>query len=151
VNGSDNSSALRSQFRSEDGQVTAFVIGIVVALLMFAGLALDGGLALAAKVRAIGEAQEAARAGAQAIDLTAYRTSGTLRLRPDQARTRARSYLTATGDSGTIQATDHTVTVIVTARQRTQLLGLIGLGSLTVTGSGTAHPVLGIRNEDPNG
>lgn len=133
----------------DDGQVTVFLVIIVVAVVMFAGLVLDAGLALAAKVRAIGEAQEAARAGAQALDLAAYRAHGTVRLIPDQARTRAVGYLASTGDSGTVSATADTVTVRVTAHQPTQLLGLIGIGSLTVVGSGTAHPTRGIDAPEP--
>nr|WP_260859636.1 pilus assembly protein TadG-related protein [Streptomyces cupreus] len=130
------------------GQVTPFVVILAVAVVMFAGLVVDGGLALAAKVRAIGEAQEAGRAGAQALDLAAYRDSGTVRLVPDGARTLAQNYLASTSDSGTVTVIDDTVTVTVTARQHTQLLGLLGLDSLTVIGSGSAHPARGITAED---
>lgn len=140
---------LRVLARDQDGQVTVFITIFAVAVVMFAGLVLDGGLALAAKVRAIGEAQEAARAGAQALDLAAYRHDGTVRLLPDQARTDAQTYLAITGDSGTVTVTADTVTVTVTAHQHTQLLGLLGLGSLTVTGTGSAHPVRGINAPEP--
>lgn len=133
----------------DDGQVTAFLVIITATVVMFAGLVLDAGLALAAKVRAIGEAQEAARAGAQALDLAAYRAHGTVRLLPDQARIRATDYLASTGDSGTVSVTANTVTVTVTTHQRTQLLGLIGIGSLTVVGSGSAHPTRGIDAPEP--
>ncbi|MBK3564472.1 hypothetical protein JHN47_12020 [Streptomyces sp. MBT62] len=116
---------------------------------MFAGLIVDGGLALAAKVRAIGEAQEAARAGAQALDLAAYRNSGTVRLVPGQARTLARTYLASIDDTGTVTVTGDTVTVTVTVHQQTQLLGLLGLDSLTVTSTGFAHPARGITAPQP--
>src|SRR6266496_3713638 len=89
--------ALRRLREDQSGRVTAFVVIMVTAILLFAGLVLDGGLALAAKVRALGEAQEAARAGAQEIDLAAYRADGTLRLAPQQASAAARNYLAATG------------------------------------------------------
>ena len=68
--------------RDERGRVTAFVVVITTACLLFAGLVLDGGLALAAKTKAIGQAQEAARAGAQALDLATYRANGKARLDP---------------------------------------------------------------------
>ncbi len=135
---------LRRLAGDENGQVTVFVVILAVAIVMFAGLIVDGGLALAAKVRAIGEAQEAARAGAQALDLVAYRNSGTVRLVPAQARTLARTYLASTNDTGTVSVTGDTVTVTVTAHQQTQLLGLLGLDSLTVTSTGSAHPARGI-------
>lgn len=133
----------------DDGQIAPFLVILTAVFVMFAGLLLDGGLALAAKVRAIGEAQEAARAGAQALDLTAYRTSGTVRLAPDQARTLAQTYLAATPDTGTVTVTATTVTVTVTARQDTHLLGLLGLDILTVTATGTAHPARGITAPEP--
>ncbi|MDI5964070.1 TadE/TadG family type IV pilus assembly protein [Streptantibioticus silvisoli] len=140
---------LREFARDEDGQVTPFIVVLATAILMFTGLVLDGGLALAAKVRAIGEAQEAARAGAEALDLNTYRAHGTVQLVPAAARTLARSYLAHTADTGAVTATANAVTVTVTAHQHTQLLRLLGLSTLTVTGTGTAHPVRGIDTPDP--
>ncbi|MCO1575885.1 pilus assembly protein TadG-related protein [Crossiella sp. SN42] len=126
---------------NDTGSVTAFLVVLVTAVLLFAGLVLDGGLALAAKIRALGHAQEAARAGAQQIDLAAYRADGTLRLVAPQARTAARAYLTAAGATADRIVVDGTtVTVTVTARQRTQLLHLIGITSLTLTATGQAEP-----------
>ncbi|QNP74982.1 hypothetical protein IAG44_39930 [Streptomyces roseirectus] len=141
----------RPPHRQDRGQITVFVVILTTAVVMFAGLLLDGGLALAAQVRALGEAQEAARAGAQALDLNAYRTTGTVRLLPDEARTRARTHLagTGSGDIGTVTVTDDTVTVTVTAHQRTQLLRVLGLDTLTVTATGTARPAHGITTPDP--
>ncbi|AXK37722.1 hypothetical protein DVA86_28125 [Streptomyces armeniacus] len=131
------------------GQVTVFVALFATVVVLFAGLAVDGGLALSAKVRALGEAQEAARAGVQAIDLAAYRADGTVRLRPEQARTLAQNYLAATGDTGTVTVTEQEVTVTVTAHQSTQLLHVAGLDTLTVTASGTAHPRHGVSAPEP--
>ncbi|MFJ9179415.1 hypothetical protein [Streptomyces sp. NPDC102360] len=136
-------SRLRGLAQRDEGQVTVFVAVVAVAVVMFAGLVLDGGLALAAKVRAIGEAQEAARQGAQALDLAAYRLDGTVRLVPEEARAGAKGYLASTGGaaSGTVTVTEDTVAVTVTERQPTQLLGLVGVQGLTVTATGSAHPV----------
>lgn len=133
----------------EDGRVTAFVVIVVTAVLAFGGLVLDGGLALAAKVRAIGEAQEAARAGAQEIDLAAYRADGTLRLAPQQASAAARAYLASAGRSGTVSVAGNTVNVTITISQPTQLLGLVGVGSITVSGTGQAQPQRGISGVIP--
>ncbi|WP_405657760.1 hypothetical protein [Streptomyces sp. NBC_00079] len=142
-------SPLRDLISRQEGQVTVFVVVIAVAVVMFAGLVLDGGLALAAKVRAIGEAQEAARRGAQALDVAAYRVDGTVRLVPDQARAQVQDYLASTDDSGTVTVTADTVTVTVTAHQSTQLLSVLGLRSLDVTASGSAHSVRGIDTPEP--
>ncbi|KAB8166436.1 hypothetical protein FH609_002515 [Streptomyces sp. 3MP-14] len=138
----------RRAARGDAGRITAFVLPLMVALMSFGGLALDGGLALAAKNRCLGEAQEAARAGAQALDLAAYRADGTIRLDPAQARQLAQDYLTDIGTDGTVNATEDTVTVTVTTAQDTQLLHLLGIDELTVTAVGTAQPQPGISTPE---
>ncbi len=135
--------------RAERGQVTAFVVIITLALLLFAGLVLDGGLTLAAKRRAINEAEAAARAGAQAIAIPTFRSSGRLTLDPARARAAARAYLAAAGHPGRIQVAGDRVTVTVTLTQHTQILRLAGLGQLTVTGRGTAVAAHGTGRAEP--
>lgn len=123
----------------EDGMVTAFVVIMMAGLLLLAGLVLDGGLALSARVQAIDEAQAAARAGAQQVDLAAYRQTGHEVLDPVAAAQAARSYLAATGHTGTVQVDGDRVTVTVHIDQRTQILGIAGIHDLTETGTGTAR------------
>lgn len=130
----------RSWWRVDDGQITGFVVVLVTGILVLIGLTLDGGLALAATVRANGQAEAAARAGAQAIDLATYRDNGTLRLIPAQAVADAQVFLATEGATGRVTATNDTVTVTVTAAQSTQLLGLIGIESFSVHGQGSARP-----------
>ena len=129
--------------------MSAFVVTITLALLALAGLCLDGGLALAAKVKANGHAEAAARAGAQALDLAQYRHSGQLRLVPAQAAADARGYLGSVGASGTVTVSGNTVTVRVTASQPTQLLGLIGVSRLHVHGEASAQPRRGVTTAEP--
>jgi len=125
---------------AEAGQVTAFVTVLMLALLVMLGLVTDGGRALAAHVRAANEAQEAARAGAQAVDLAAYRRDGTVRLDPARAETRVRDYITATGDTLTTLVVDaDQITVTVTRTEPTRLLTLAGLASVRATGTSTAR------------
>ncbi len=124
----------------DGGYVTAFFAIVVVALLGLAGLALDGGGALNAKTRAISTAAEAARAGAQALDLARYRADGTVELNPDQARTRALAFLAGAGAHGTVSATPARVTVTVTGTYRPQVLTVIGVGPVAVTGTASASP-----------
>ncbi|MCK9921182.1 pilus assembly protein TadG-related protein [Frankia sp. AgPm24] len=125
---------------ADGGYVTAFFAVLVVALLGLAGLALDGGEVLNTKTRAISTAAEAARAGAQALDLAVYRADGTRQLNPDQARTRALAYLASADAHGSVTATTILVTVTVTATYQPQLLTLVGVGPLTVTGTASATP-----------
>lgn len=131
---------IRNLGRDEHGRVTAFVVVLTSACLMFAGLVFDGGLALAAKTRAIGAAQEAARAGAQELDLAAYRSTGVLRLKPAHAQVAAQHYLDMIAAKGTVTTSGNTVRVTVTTTTPTHLLGLVGIGRITVTGHGQAEP-----------
>ncbi|ASO21604.1 hypothetical protein FHR81_003248 [Actinoalloteichus hoggarensis] len=133
----------RGWWTREEGRVTAFVVTLVLAVLALAGLALDGGLALAAQVRAAGQAQSAARAGAQALDLAAFRDDGALRLHPARAAADAHDHLDHVGATGVVSASEAEVTVTVTASHRTQLLSLIGISELAVGGEGTARPERG--------
>jgi hypothetical protein len=128
----------------DSGQVTAFVVIIAATLVLFAGLVVDGGLTLTAQVRAMDEAQAAARAGADAVNVTAYRTHDTVSLSPTTAMTAAESYLAATGDSGTVSISGDRVTVTVLAVQRMQIFSLVGLSAKTVTATATATPDEGV-------
>ncbi len=129
---------LRTWLGQEDGMVTAFVVIFTLALLAMAGLVFDGGLALSAKVRAIDDAQAAARAGAQAIDIPLYRQSGQITLDAAQAVADAQGSLAAAGEHGTVTVTGETVDVTVTITQPTQILSVVGVDQLTVSGAGSA-------------
>ncbi|MFI7245198.1 pilus assembly protein TadG-related protein [Streptomyces qinglanensis] len=129
---------LREGGREDRGQVVVAVAGGVVVLWLFAGIVIDGGLALAAAARAQDIAQEAARTGAQQVDVDQLR-HGTVRLRTAQAEANARRYVASSGDSATVSARQDKVTVRVTHRQPTQILKLIGKHTLTARASATAH------------
>ena len=125
---------------ADSGQITAFVVVMATALVLLAGLVLDGGLTLAARERALGLAQEAARAGAQGVNLDIYRQSEDLVLSPALATADARQYLASTGSQGTVQVTGNTVTVTVTITQPMQILDAAGLSAITVHASASATP-----------
>ena len=118
--------------------VTAFVVIFTLALLAMAGLVLDGGLALAAKVQAIDDAQAAARAGAQAIDIPLYRATGQITLDPQAAVADAERYLAASGHTGGVAVDGNQVTVTVSLTQPTQILSIVGIDSIGVSGTGSA-------------
>ncbi len=130
--------------RGEGGQITAFVVVMVAALILCAGLVIDGGLTLAAKVRATDEAQAASRAGAEQINVATYRESGDIVLDPTQATSAAQRYLATTGDRGTVTVIGNTVTVTVEAIQPTQILNLVGIQSLSVSATASASAIRGI-------
>jgi hypothetical protein len=117
------------------------IVLLCTACFFVAGLVLDGGNALSAKLHAFDTAQGAARAGAQQLDLTTYRTTGAVQLDPAKAAQAARTWLTAAGATGTVAATTQTVTVTVTASTGTQLLQIVGVTTLHVSATATATPV----------
>lgn len=133
--------------RNERGAVTAFVAVFTMALVLMAGLVVDGGHALAARRRAINEAESAARAGAQAVLTGAVRTSPGTALDPGAARARAEAYLRVTGHPGAVAVTGDRVQVTVTIEQPLVILGAAGLASVTVTGQGEARAVRGVLEE----
>lgn len=123
------------------GTVTAYTLILVAAVLAFAGLVLDAGLAVATKVQAVSVAQSSARAGARELDIAALRGSGVIRLDPARAEAAARDWLNRAGMSGTVTTTAGTVTVTVTTSRRTQLLNLVGVASIPIGATATAAAV----------
>ena len=115
-------------FNRECGTVTAFVVIFTAALLLFAGLVIDGGLTLAARVEAIAEAQSAARAGGEAVDLATFRASGELTLNAKR-RVKPRLASASAGHEGTVQIRGADVEVSVRITQPMQILGIGGLES----------------------
>ena len=131
--------------RDERGQVTAFVVMFTLVLFFVAGLVIDGGFMLAARQRAINDAEGAARAGAQAIDLAEYRSTGKVVLDRPAAVAAAEAYLTQSGATGTATATGNTVTVDLQRQQSLRILGMVlGSDSVTVEGHGQADAVQGV-------
>lgn len=129
----------------QGGTVTAFVACFTIALLVVAGLVIDGGFTLAARRRAFNEANAAARAGAQAIDEADLRSTGHVRLRSGRARSFALDHLTAAGLNGAADVEGDTVTVRVTTTQDLTILGMVGLGPFTIRAEGSARAVQGVR------
>ena len=130
---------MTSSTARERGAVSTFLAVIALALLMAAGLAIDGGRKVNALRQASHIADNAARAGAQAVDLDTLRTSGELRLLPDQATDRVHQYLASLGYTATqVVVTDAAVTVTVNITVEPVLLPT---GPMTVTATETATAI----------
>jgi hypothetical protein len=130
--------------REERGQLTLFVVFATVALVILAGLVVDGGYVLAARRRAIDEANGAARAGAEALAPSGYRTGGNVVLDADAAVGAAQGYLAATGHTGTVNVDGDRVSVNLSFAQPTTLLRIVGMNAVTVSGRGEARSLRGI-------
>ena len=131
-----------SRLRDESGTVTAFMVGFAVVLLACAGLVIDGGNAINARMKLADDVEQAARAGAGAIDVDFLRSSDVLRLDQDEARARALGYM---GDLGYSRAnasvTNDTVSVGAEDTVTTTLLQLVGIRTFDISASATAQAV----------
>jgi Flp pilus assembly protein TadG len=127
------------RFEGEGGAVSTFLAVIALALLMAAGLAVDGGRKINALREASHLADNAARAGAQAVDVDTLRTTGILQLDPSQAARRVGEYLASLGYTATgivVEGDTITVTVAMTVDPV-----LLPVGPITVTATETAAAI----------
>jgi hypothetical protein len=119
------------------------------ALVGVAGLVLDGGLLLAARQRALDEAEAAARAGAQAVDVGALRAGRGVVVDPAGAERAVRAFLAGTGHEARVSVDGDVVRVVVRFRQDMVVLGAFGLGPREVSGEGEARALRGVREAEP--
>jgi hypothetical protein len=128
----------------ERGQLSAFVAILVLPLVLVVGLVADGGGTLAAHEQAVSTAFEAARAGAQAVDLGVLRATGRVLLDAQAAVREAGAFLSAVGDTGSVSVAGNTVTVTVVVHHRLSVLSAIGVGPVTVRGTASATATQGV-------
>ena len=135
-----------SRRRDERGAATIFLIGMAIVLLVAAGLVIDGGLAINARMKVADDAEQAARAGADAIDLNALRNAGEVTIDPSLAHSNATDYLADLGyGSGQYNVTVAGDSVDVTVRDRvgTSLLELVNISNFDVQANASASPLTG--------
>jgi len=127
------------------GSLTLMLAALMVALLALAGLVIDGGRTLNQSASAYAIAQEAARAGAGMVDRSAAYKSGTFKVDEAQALAAARAYLADSGYTGSVSPDrTHRIRVTVTVTRPTLVLSLIGMDTMTSTGSAVASLVTGV-------
>lgn len=124
----------------ERGSVSAFVVLLAAAFLIMVGLAVDVSGHLHAMQEARVTAREAARAGGQQVQApTGIRGQGA-RADPGRAAVAADAYLETAGVAGSASvASPSTIRVEVTSTYPTRFLGVIGIGTLTATGTAEAR------------
>ena len=124
----------------DEGSITSFVVVLVMTFVACAGLAVDGGRLVAAKIELGDQAENAARAGAQ--EVTSLR-SGSLIIDESSAVRVAEEYLSIQGIDGDAYIENNSVTVNVSRSIPMTLLGLFGLTAKTLTANRSATPVNG--------
>lgn len=134
--------------RSDRGSITPFALIFSVILLLFIGLAVDGGAKLRSGWEAVGAAEEAARAGAGQVDQAAAYSGGRFAVDRAAAVRAAQRYLAATGHQGSAGMTgSRTLLVRVTVTKPTWMLSIAGISSVSQTATATADLVTGVDGE----
>ena len=133
-------STIHRRLSCERGSVLIAGLLLTIALLMLLGAAVDLGHAFVVRRDLTAQADDAALAGSQALNLDALH-QGQLALDPQQAETVA---LQAIADSPDLRASAVASTGGVTVHLQEQiptvLLRLVGLSTLTVAAQATAAP-----------
>lgn len=117
------------------GGISLLLLAGGFALLLVVGLVVDGGAKAQALDRAGQIASEAARAGAQSIT----DQGGRVNERASQAAVQA--YLAAAQVSGNSYLNENRVVVTVTITQPTIFVSMVGIDTVTVTGTGYADVI----------
>lgn len=126
----------------EQGAVALYAAVMMLALMSSIGLVLVGGQKVAALREATNIADNAARAGAQLIDLDSVRSGAPLQLDANDAIAAANDYLSLVGHSGTPIVSGDTITVTVTISYNPVILPM-GVQTVTATESASARAVEG--------
>jgi putative Flp pilus-assembly TadE/G-like protein len=130
------------------GSISVLVIFFALIALALASLLVDVGNALNARERAADIAEQAARAGANDVDVAALRT-GLVQIDTATACGRAANLVAAYGASSGFNATARCASVspqqiTITVSVTTKPLIAASLGNFTVHASATAEPVCGV-------
>lgn len=142
----------------ERGALAPAVPVLAMAMLLLAGMIIDGSRQLNARGEAVAFAEEAARAGAQAVDLN----QDNLVLDQPAAQSRVDTYCATVLAQRQVEscqfmgiqpvsATDPrplVVQVRVTMRIKSSLLGIIGVTTLSASGEAKARPFEGVDAGD---
>ncbi|WP_328373185.1 hypothetical protein OG800_49835 (plasmid) [Streptomyces sp. NBC_00445] len=120
--------------------MSLLVLGTVVGLFAIAALVIDGGGKLRTLNHAEAVANEAARAGGQAIDAGKAISGEGITVDRNAAVAAARAYLARAGVSGSVQISDDGAALMVTVHEAYTPVFLLGWDG-TVTGTGSADLV----------
>lgn len=141
----------RTAARDDTGSVALYLSLFMVALLVIAGLVIDGGAAIAARARAADLAEQAARAGADALVPASLRgmSPAELRVDPAAARTAADRVLSLGGATGEVAVSGLDVSVTAQVPRQAAVLSAVGIDDLTGTATATATVLHGTNTGGP--
>ncbi|GAA4242416.1 hypothetical protein GCM10022254_75350 [Actinomadura meridiana] len=126
--------------------MSVFAVIITLVVVVFFGAVVDFEQALEARQDANTVAQEAARAGAGRIDRDRAYARGQFVVDRESAMRAARSYLRASGYTGTVAiAGRRTIRVHVSTTRPARFLTLIGISTLHGDGAASANLTTGVE------
>ncbi|GAA4568101.1 pilus assembly protein TadG-related protein [Planotetraspora kaengkrachanensis] len=126
--------------------MSVFVVVFSLAVFLLAGLLVDGGAAINARLKAADIAEQAARGAADQIDVALLRNTGQLRLVADddvvcgKAEQIVDKQATEGVELEDCSPTPTEVTVVVSAHWDTVFLSVLGFDSYDMEGSAIAAP-----------
>lgn len=131
--------------RGERGSMSVFTVLFSVVVFLLAGLLVDGGAAINARLRAADIAEQAARAGADQVDVDQLRENGEVRLLGEaEVCARAGEVVDAHEDDGITMAActvdGEQVAVTVGVPWTAFFLGAIGFSGSEMRAEATAAP-----------
>ena len=132
-----------SRKRDQRGAASIFVLGMSVVLLVCAGLVVDGGLAINARMRVADDAEQASRVGADSINLDVLREGGGVEIDPGLAAQRSADYLSSRGYTPgqySLNVEGQTVSVTLRDTTDTMILGVVGIDTYDVGAAASATP-----------
>ncbi|MYW05839.1 Tad domain-containing protein [Streptomyces sp. SID3343] len=135
------------------GSLSVMVAIMMTAIILLIGLTVDGGGKMRADAKAHDYAQEAARAGGQAIDVSRAIPGEAIIVPKADADRAARRYLAGTPvrqDSIDVDVVDNgrTIEVSLTLEYKTVVAAFFGADTISVQGHARAGLVHGIRNPE---
>lgn len=135
---------------AERGSLAIVMALFGIGLFAMAGLVIDGGAALAARGRASDLAEQASRAGADALAPDSLRGASpqALRIDPVAANTAAREVLSAGRATGNAKVVGREVSVTARVARRSVVLSAFGITDLSGTASATATVLYGTTSGD---
>jgi Flp pilus assembly protein TadG len=141
----------RRVLRSEDGAATTtFLLTMVPVFVLLVGMTFDFAQAYGEQTHALNVAEQAARAGAQQIDLAAVRDSGTYRLDEGRAASEATSFLSAAGyPADSVLVDVDSVEVTTSWTSPVAFLSIIGIPPFEGEASASASMEVGVASGGP--
>lgn len=130
----------------ERGAASVFVVGMAVMLLVCAGLVVDGGLAINARMKVADDAEQASRVGADSIDVDTLRSEQRLVIDQLMAEQRAAQFLSDRGYGAGQYAVSVTGdSVVVTVRDTVQpmILQIVQIPPFDVEATAASAPETG--------